>query len=100
MIEWLREEIYRWIVVGPRIQIKRYLRRLNLCRRFRERRAEILYGHRWEEAESSPSGKRGVRCVCCGRYSNAPVKAVYEKCPAKKKIIFMDDRRKGKRDVV
>lgn len=68
-------------LIGWRISFKRFLRRANLVRRFREWRIELWYGHDWQEAEPSRSGKLGWRCAACGHYSNAPVKAVYDRCP-------------------
>ena len=83
MIDRARAFVDRLLVVGPRIMLKRTLRRANLVRRFREWRVELWFGHIDGRAEPSPSGKLGWRCSSCGRYSNAPVKAVYERCPAR-----------------
>ena len=46
-----------------------------------ERMLEELVGHAWVDAESSPSGKAGFRCLYCGHYTNTPAKAVYSPCP-------------------
>jgi hypothetical protein len=42
--------------------------------------AEHLFAHDWEEAELSPSGKRGWFCGLCGKYSQAPVLACLDPC--------------------
>lgn len=76
------ETIDNWRCVGLRVVVKRNLRRLNLLHRWRCWRAE-RFAHDFQPAEDSPSGKTGWRCSLCDRYSNAPVKAYYEKCPAK-----------------
>ena len=44
-----------------------------------------LVSHDWREAEPSPSGKTGVRCSLCDRYSNAPIKTCFDPCDVRLK---------------
>lgn len=64
-------------------RVKSWIRHANPVRRYREWYADKWYGHDWGEAEPSRSGKSGWRCERCGKYSNGPVKAIYERCPAR-----------------
>jgi len=50
------------------------------AQRMLRRLAERYASHDWQEAEPSPSGKVGVRCSLCGKYSNAPVLACLDPC--------------------
>jgi hypothetical protein len=80
------ESSWAWVLyqveLFPR-RVRHWVRRANLVRRYREWYAEKWYGHDDEPAQSSRTGKMGWRCRACGRYSNGPVKAVYERCPAR-----------------
>lgn len=58
-------------------------KRIKKERQIRKRAEKILeetIGHFWDVSYPSPSGKMGYKCRFCGRYSNAPCKAVYGPC--------------------
>lgn len=73
------------------IKVRRIYRDINFVRKHREYFMERWYGCRWEEAEPSNSGKRAWRCICCGRWSVAPIRAIYDPCPEKVIDLFDEE---------